>query len=182
MSQSLPATLSAGPEVFSDAQTGLSADEDEDTDTTADEQSPQKEIVKADDAKPMVHTEIAANGAKHTIEVSLCGGLNQTDLSQVERDFDRFRLTFDAFVDNPTILQSPHLVFRIDGQYHNWTVGACDDQALWLTYVHRLPHQSSCLLSCSGRVYQVMLKVHFCVLNYVMFTRDCREVSVQMHT
>ncbi|KAF1572496.1 UNVERIFIED_CONTAM: Phosphatidate phosphatase LPIN1, partial [Eudyptes robustus] len=55
-----------------------------------------------------------------SIAISLCGGL--TDNKEITKEeFLEHAVTYQQFVDNPTIIDDPNLVVKIGNKYYNWT-------------------------------------------------------------
>ncbi|NXW49845.1 LPIN1 phosphatase, partial [Nyctiprogne leucopyga] len=55
-----------------------------------------------------------------SIAISLCGGL--TDNKEITKEeFLEHAVTYQQFVDNPSIIDDPNLVVKIGNKYYNWT-------------------------------------------------------------
>ncbi|XP_063771462.1 phosphatidate phosphatase LPIN1 isoform X2 [Pseudophryne corroboree] len=58
-----------------------------------------------------------------SIAISLCGGLN--DNKELTKDqFIKQVVTYQQFVDNPSIIDDPNLVVKIGNKYYNWPTAA----------------------------------------------------------
>ncbi|XP_054266582.1 phosphatidate phosphatase LPIN3 isoform X2 [Macrosteles quadrilineatus] len=55
------------------------------------------------------------------VDMSLCGGLTTTSTPS-EEAFLHHIVTYDEFVANPTLVNNPNLVIRVDGKMYNWHV------------------------------------------------------------
>lgn len=55
------------------------------------------------------------------IAMSLCGGLTTTSTPS-EEAFLHHIITYDEFVANPTLVNNPNLVIRVDGKMYNWHI------------------------------------------------------------
>ena len=49
------------------------------------------------------------------VQLSLCGHLQKLD-ELTDEIFNRYLISYDAFANNPSIVNNPHLVVRISGQ------------------------------------------------------------------
>ncbi|XP_053089206.1 phosphatidate phosphatase LPIN2 isoform X2 [Pangasianodon hypophthalmus] len=58
-----------------------------------------------------------------TVSLSLCGGLGDNAHVNKEKFLEHI-VTYEQFVDNPSIIDNPNLVVRIDNRYYNWTLAA----------------------------------------------------------
>ncbi|XP_039743758.1 phosphatidate phosphatase LPIN1 isoform X1 [Pteropus medius] len=58
-----------------------------------------------------------------SIAISLCGGLS--DNREITKDaFLEQAVSYQQFVDNPALIDDPHLVVKIGNKYYNWTTAA----------------------------------------------------------
>lgn len=54
------------------------------------------------------------------VAFSLCGNLSQFDGEVPFEKFEKFRVTYENFCNNPNLFMNPNLVVRIDDKYYNW--------------------------------------------------------------
>ena len=55
--------------------------------------------------------------------MSLCGGLDSKD-GPLDHLFQMSEVTYDTFLSNPRLLESPDLVVRMNGKYYPWNHAA----------------------------------------------------------
>ncbi|XP_075033731.1 phosphatidate phosphatase LPIN3-like isoform X2 [Mixophyes fleayi] len=57
------------------------------------------------------------------VEMSLCGGL--TDTWNIPEDrFLKYKISYSDFCQNPSLIENPRLVVRINNKFYNWTTAA----------------------------------------------------------
>ncbi|KAF0987517.1 hypothetical protein HZS_4219 [Henneguya salminicola] len=56
------------------------------------------------------------------VELSLCGNLEFS--SKKPDNFEKYFVAFDEFITNPSLLNKPNLVIRINNSYYNWPIAA----------------------------------------------------------
>ncbi|CAF4478961.1 unnamed protein product, partial [Rotaria sp. Silwood2] len=56
-------------------------------------------------------------------QLSLCGNINKQSLI-TDEVFNTHLVTFETFACNPSIINDPNLVVRINGKYYNWNVAS----------------------------------------------------------
>ncbi|CAF0887157.1 unnamed protein product [Rotaria sordida] len=56
-------------------------------------------------------------------QLSLCGNINKSSLI-TDEVFNTHLITFETFANNPSIINDPNLVVRINGKYYNWNVAS----------------------------------------------------------
>uniref|UniRef100_A0A8C1ZFC9 phosphatidate phosphatase n=1 Tax=Cyprinus carpio TaxID=7962 RepID=A0A8C1ZFC9_CYPCA len=58
-----------------------------------------------------------------SMAISLCGGLTE-DREITTEHFQQKSVSFQQFADNPSIIDDPNLVVKIDSKYYNWSTAA----------------------------------------------------------
>ncbi|KAM3923951.1 phosphatidate phosphatase LPIN3 [Leptodactylus fuscus] len=58
-----------------------------------------------------------------SVEMSLCGGLNDTWNIPEDR-FLKYKISFSDFSQNPSLIENPRLVLRIHNKFYNWATAA----------------------------------------------------------
>ncbi|CAF4336085.1 unnamed protein product [Rotaria sp. Silwood2] len=56
-------------------------------------------------------------------QLSLCGNINKQSLI-TDEIFNTHLVTFETFANNPSIINDPNLIVRINGKYYNWNVAS----------------------------------------------------------
>jgi phosphatidate phosphatase LPIN len=57
------------------------------------------------------------------VQLSLCGNLNKQS-PITDEIFNAHLISYEKFVNNPTIIHDPNLIARIGGKYYNWNVAS----------------------------------------------------------
>ncbi|KAM5135809.1 phosphatidate phosphatase LPIN3-like isoform 2-T2 [Mantella aurantiaca] len=72
---------------------------------------------------PNQHKKVPDDNMESCVALSLCGGL--TDSWNIPEDrFQKYRISYSDFCQNPSLIDNPRLVIQIHNKYYNWATAA----------------------------------------------------------
>lgn len=87
--------------------------------------------------------------------MSLCGRLSNGNSPSYEQ-FNEHLITYEQFVNDPTIFKNPNLIFRINGQIYQWDT-ACPLIMSLALYKKSLPKVINCFRMSEFKAYFIKL-------------------------